>query len=103
MSEVKEYLPIGSVVLLKDAQKKVMITGYTPIDMENKNKIYEYLGCVFPEGIIKSDENILFDTKDIDKIFFKGFVNEEQENFITEVKEILENEEKKKQILNEIK
>ncbi len=103
MSEVKEYLPIGSVVLLKDAQKKVMITGYTPIDMETKNKIYEYLGCVFPEGIIKSDENILFDTKDIDKIFFKGFVNEEQENFITEVKEILENEEKKKQILNEIK
>lgn len=103
MSEVKEYLPIGSVVLLKDAQKKVMITGYTPIDMETKNKIYEYLGCVFPEGIIKSDENILFDTKDIDKIFFKGFVNEEQENFITEVKEILENKEKKKQILNEIK
>lgn len=103
MSEVKEYLPIGSVVLLKDAQKKVMITGYTPIDMETKNKIYEYLGCVFPEGIIKSDENILFDTKDIDKIFFKGFVNEEQENFITEVKEILENEEKKKEILNEIK
>ena len=103
MSEVKEYLPIGSVVLLKDAQKKVMITGYTPIDMETKNKIYEYLGGVFPEGIIKSDENILFDTKDIDKIFFKGFVNEEQENFITEVKEILENEEKKKQILNEIK
>lgn len=103
MSEVKEYLPIGSIVLLKDAQKKVMITGYTPIDMETKNKIYEYLGCVFPEGIIKSDENILFDTKDIDKIFFKGFVNEEQENFITEVKEILENEEKKKQILNEIK
>lgn len=103
MSGVKEYLPIGSVVLLKDAQKKVMITGYTPIDMETKNKIYEYLGCVFPEGIIKSDENILFDTKDIDKIFFKGFVNEEQENFITEVKEILENEEKKKQILNEIK
>lgn len=103
MSEVKEYLPIGSVVLLKDAQKKIMITGYTPIDMETKNKIYEYLGCVFPEGIIKSDENILFDTKDIDKIFFKGFVNEEQENFITEVKEILENEEKKKQILNEIK
>lgn len=103
MSEVKEYLPIGSVVLLKDAQKKVMITGYTPIDMETKNKIYEYLGCIFPEGIIKSDENILFDTKDIDKIFFKGFVNEEQENFITEVKEILENEEKKKQILNEIK
>ena len=41
MSEVKEYLPIGSVVLLKDAQKKVMITGYTPIDMETKNKIYE--------------------------------------------------------------
>lgn len=103
MSEVKEYLPIGSVVLLKDAQKKVMITGYTPIDMETKNKIYEYLGCVFPEGIIKSDENILFDTKDIDKIFFKGFVNEEQESFITEVKEILENEENKKQILNEIK
>ena len=103
MSEVKEYLPIGSVVLLKDAQKKVMITGSTPIDMETKNKIYEYLGCVFPEGIIKSDENILFDTKDIDKIFFKGFVNEEQENFITEVKEILENEEKKKQIINEIK
>ena len=103
MSEVKEYLPIGSVVLLKGAQKKVMITGYTPIDMETKNKIYEYLGCVFPEGIIKSDENILFDTKDIDKIFFKGFINEEQEKFIPEVKEILESEEKRKEILNEIK
>lgn len=102
MNEFSEYLPIGTVLLLKGAQKKVMITGHSPIDMERKDRIYGYLGCIFPEGIIKSDENILFNAKDIDKIFFKGYVDEEQEDYLKDLNDILRNEEKIKEIINNV-
>ena len=35
------FLPIGSVVLLKGATKKVMVTGFCSIPNNNKNKIYD--------------------------------------------------------------
>lgn len=99
---MNETLPIGTVLILKDAKKKVMITGYAPIDMENKDQIYRYLGCVYPEGIIKSDENILFNNSDIDKVFFKCYVNEEVNDYIKEVNRILNNENRINEILNEL-
>ena len=47
----EKFLPIGTVVLLKDATKKVMITSYLIFakgDQEEKN-MYDYGGCPYPE------------------------------------------------------
>ena len=43
-------LPIGSVVLLKNSTKKLMIMGFAQVAAENQEKVYDYVGCVFPEG-----------------------------------------------------
>ena len=76
-----KYLPIGSVVLLKGGTKKVMITGFCSIAEENQEKIYDYCGCIYPEGYLSSDEICLFDHDQIAEINFVGFENDEEKEF----------------------
>ena len=79
---VKEkFLPIGSVVILKDATKKIMITGYLSVDQNNKDVVYDYNGCVFPEGFLSSTQVLLFNHDQIKEIFFEGYVDSEQVAF----------------------
>ena len=61
----KKYLPIGSVVLMKDAKKRVMITGYAVTSPETGNKVWDYIGCLYPEGVISPEKNLLFDHNQI--------------------------------------
>ena len=97
----KKYLPIGSVVILKDAKKRLMIIGYASIDMEKKDKIYDYVGCMYPEGIISSNQSLLFNHEDIEKVFDLGYSDDEQINFNKKLNEYLSKENCKK-ILEEI-
>ena len=83
----KGFLPIGSVVLLKGGTKRVMITGFCSIDNKDNTKVYDYTGCLYPEGIINSNEMRLFDKDEIDKVYFRGFEDQEQIDF----QKILEN------------
>ena len=32
-----------------------------------------YIGCLYPEGVISSNKNLVFNEEQIDKIFFVGF------------------------------
>ncbi len=47
-----KYLPIGTVVGLKGASKKLMIIGYLPVTSENQ--IFDYTACTYPEGVVIS-------------------------------------------------
>lgn len=87
-----KYLPLGSVILLKGAKKKLMITGFATIDMNKKDKVYDYCGCLYPEGVISTEQNILFDHQDIEKIFCLGFSDEEQKDFSEKLKKTLTEE-----------
>ncbi len=84
-----KYLPIGSVVLLKNGKKRLMIIGYAQIDMGKKDKVFDYSGCMYPEGVISSDQTLLFDHDDIDKIFCLGFQDEEGQKFTLNLKATL--------------
>ena len=81
-----KYLPLGTVVLLKNGKKKVMITGFCTIDGEKKDKIYDCCGCVYPEGTLSSKQTLLFDHNQIEKIFHVGYVNEEEKEFKEKLK-----------------
>ena len=83
----EKFLPIGSVVLLKGGKVRVMITGYATIDMNQKDKVFDYCGCVYPVGVIDSKQNLLFNHEDIERIFAIGFSDEEQKTFIKNFKE----------------
>lgn len=77
----KALLPIGTVVLLKGATKKLMITGYYS-KAADSNKIYTYNACIFPEGYMENTF-CLFDANQIDEVFYKGLENEEFEKYTT--------------------
>ena len=49
----KDILPLGSVVLLNGGTKKIMVIGYCMKTPEDENKIYDYCGGVFPEGVLR--------------------------------------------------
>jgi len=78
---MKDLLPIGTVVLLKGGIKRIMIIGFCVTMRDDNSKIFDYCGCVYPEGIISSDKNLLFDHENIDKIFYQGYVDDEYNEF----------------------
>ena len=83
----EKYLPIGTVVLLKDAEKRLMITGFCTSSEDDVEKDYDYSGCLYPEGIISSKQTFLFNHNQITKIFHFGLRDEEEQK----LQEVLKN------------
>lgn len=81
MNNVKELLPIGSVVLLKGGQKRLMVFGIKQTDQETQ-KDYDYIGVLYPEGNIGPGGQFFFNHEDIVDISFKGYSDDERESFI---------------------
>lgn len=73
-------LPIGSVVLLKQAEKKLMIYGVMQLNSGDQ-KTYDYIACLYPEGNIGEEFNYLFNHDDIERVEFLGFVDAEMQVF----------------------
>ena len=84
-----KYLPIGTVVMLNGGKKRAMIIGFCPIAEENK--MYDYSGCLYPEGVLSSDQTLLFNHDQISQVYFKGYVDDEQGQFIAKLNHIVEN------------
>lgn len=75
-----ELLPIGSVVLLKEADKRLMIYGIKQMNEED-GQTYDYIACLYPEGNIGEEYNYLFNHEDIERVDFLGFVDSEFQLF----------------------
>ena len=84
---MKELLPIGSVVLLQEARKSLMIIGTRQVD-EDGNQ-YDYISCIFPEGYINAETFFLFNHEDIAEVLFVGCINAESQAY----NQLLKNEE----------
>lgn len=84
---MKEYLPIGSIVILKNGTKKLMIYGRKQLNT-NDNIEYDYVSCLFPEGNINKDYMFLFNNEDIKEVVFRGYSNSEEEEFLDKLNEI---------------
>lgn len=77
-----KYLPVGSVIILKGAKKKLMITGFLPVDTSGSKPVaYDYSACLYPEGILTSNETFLVNHNEIDKIFYLGYESDEEIEF----------------------
>jgi hypothetical protein len=81
MTENK-LLPISTIILLKGGNKKLCIYGRKQIQLST-NKIYDYIGCLYPEGYIDVDNSYLFQHEDIDTVVHMGFHNYEEIEFQT--------------------
>lgn len=85
-------LPIGSVVLLNNSTKKVMIIGVCQkeITENEEEKIWDYAGCIYPEGYLGPNQTYLFNGEQIDRIFAIGYQDEEQFEFKAKADIVLE-------------
>ena len=72
----EKYLPIGSIVKLKNNDNEIMIVGYYSVEYNDMVEIYDYLGCLYPEGLLLKNDFISFNHEDIVNCLFKGFENE---------------------------
>ena len=68
----RSLLPIGSVVLLNNSNKRVMIVGRVQKNTET-GKVWDYSACLYPEGMINPSELILFNDDQINSVYFIGF------------------------------
>ena len=55
MIEFKKYLPIGSVVVLKNANIRLMIYGRLQ-KAEDSDSVRDYIGCLYTEGNISTKQ-----------------------------------------------
>ena len=76
-----EYLPIGSVVLLNESVKKVMIMGFAQASPDNVEQVYDYCGCLYPEGYMDPNKVYLFNNEQIAAVYSIGYMDAEQHEF----------------------
>ena len=87
--EDNSLLPIGSVVLLKTGKHRLMIIGYTPLRNDSGQKIYDYWGCFYPEGVLELDKTFTFNHGDIETIVNVGYSDAEEKVFRSKMIKIL--------------
>ena len=76
-----KYLPIGTICSLKNNNKKIMIISYFSLEYNGNVKMYDYKGCVYPEGLLLPAQTVSFNHEEIEKIEYVGFKNEQYEIF----------------------
>ena len=70
----KDLLPIGSIVLLKGGEKRIMICGRIQAK-DGEDDIYDYSACYYPEGIIDPSSMFFFNRDAIETISCSLFIN----------------------------
>lgn len=75
---MKDFLPLGTVVLLKGAEKRVMIIGRVQVC---NGMAYKYSAVLYPEGYYNSENLFLFNEPDIQEVCFMGLQDEEDAVF----------------------
>ena len=88
--DIRQLLPIGSVVLLKGGRKKVMIYGVKQTDKSSGIE-YDYISVLYPDGNMGEAGQFLFNHSDIDEIYFRGCEDEERDRFIDKLARFYEN------------
>lgn len=86
-----EYLPIGTIVLLKGGKKELMITSFCVFptgklyeegkEVNSIGKVYDYGACTYPEGILNPEQIICFNKENIEKVCHMGYNTDEHAGF----------------------
>jgi len=74
-------LPLGSIVILKGGEKKLMIYGRCQIAAESKSE-FDYVACLWPEGNLDVEHMYLFNHSDIAIVVHRGYSDDEDTAFL---------------------
>lgn len=84
-------LPIGTVISLNNGFAKIMIVSRFPLyNFRGEIGYFDYSGCLYPSGIV-DNQTYFFNSEDIDKIWFEGYIDEKE----TEVQEMFKEQTEK--------
>lgn len=73
-----EYYPIGSVIVVRGNVKKVVVIARGLMtELDGELQYFDYGAVTYPEGLI-SDKLIYFNHKDIQKVVFEGYADEDE-------------------------
>lgn len=84
---MSDLLPIGSIVILNNGEKKLMIYGRKQIQTGTRN-MWDYIACFYPEGNIDDEHCYLFNHADIARTLFIGYQDEEELEYREELKKV---------------
>ena len=91
-NSVKSFLPIGTVIMLKEGEKRLMIFGILQnAGTENETTAFDYIGVPYPEGNMGPDSQFLFQHEDIKEVYFRGFEDVERQEFIFNLEQYMNN------------
>lgn len=85
--KLNKYLPIGTIVLLNNGNKKIMIYGRKQIHAQS-GIMFDYVACFYPEGNIDEKYTFLFNNEDIREVVFRGYEDEDEVEFNDKLKKI---------------
>ncbi|MBL1226039.1 DUF4176 domain-containing protein [Enterococcus sp. BWR-S5] len=87
-----KILPIGSIIQLsKEKEQLLMVTSRFPLyNKQGEIGYFDYAGCLYPQGQT-SQENFFFNTEDIEKVLFEGFINETENALQLRIHEEIKN------------
>lgn len=71
---LEKYLPLGTIVFLKNDIVMHMIVGYLVTDKGNKTS--DYISIPFPYGLMSTEALFPFNHDDIEEIIFEGYKTE---------------------------
>lgn len=83
------YLPLGSVVYLKEGAKKLMIIARGLVLQNGEERLYfDYGGVLFPEGL--QDQNMAyFQHETIAKVVFEGYRDMDDEAMVNRINDFI--------------
>jgi len=98
---MKRLLPIGTILKLDpESDEKVMIVGRLVKRGAEGDKMWDYCGCVAPQGINSEEELVFFDHEQVKQLLFIGFQDEDELKYGIALATYIE--EQTKQISNKV-
>ena len=82
-------LPIGSVVQLRNGERRLMVTGR--VIASSDDVVHDYCAVLYPDGLTGSDSLYFFDQDVVDVVYGVGFQDAEEAAFKAAVLSNVEN------------
>ena len=89
--EKVQLLPLGSVVYLKEGNKKILIIARGLVAKNGDGHIYfDYGGVPYPEGLV-DDQMAYFQHDAVKKVVFNGYTDLDNEATVEKINDYIEN------------
>ncbi|MSD83005.1 DUF4176 domain-containing protein [Lactobacillus curvatus] len=87
-----EFLPLGTIVILKGTVKKISIAQrgiQLPGEEGGAPRYFDYGAILYPEGLVE-DQLVYFNHDQILKVVFEGYQDEDNQLIVDEINKVLQ-------------